>query len=322
MATDLHPHGRVDRRAVGGHRQGDLRAPGSGRRARARDAAARSPTITDGFAVDQLTHSLQTATLRRARRRRRRDGVRVVAARHRQGRERAEPSRDRGRDHQAVRAPRRLQHDPRAPGLPGPALLPPLRRRPRTPATKYEGEPWFDLAAQFADEWDQVAFDPDYDTLPLEHFEPLVRARAARKPNSSSRLTRLGRVRVGGRVAVAVVARRRRAVRATPACSSPHRDRAAGRIGDVPARGNTHRLRVARPCVGGSGGRDRRSRSPSQTGPRRVLGCRPRCPGPRSRPSSPTACTPVTNMGRTPTRPPWHRHAATDAALTHAGAPA
>ena len=28
---------------------------------------------------------------------------------------------------------------------------------------------------QFADEWDQIAFDPDYDTLPLEHFEPLAR---------------------------------------------------------------------------------------------------------------------------------------------------
>jgi hypothetical protein len=32
------------------------------------------------------------------------------------------------------------------------------------------------LAEQFADEWDQTAFDPDYPTLPLEHFEPLVRA--------------------------------------------------------------------------------------------------------------------------------------------------
>lgn len=40
---------------------------------------------------------------------------------------------------------------------------------------KYEGQPWFDLAAQFADDWDQVAFDPDGDTLPLEHFEPMVR---------------------------------------------------------------------------------------------------------------------------------------------------
>jgi len=40
---------------------------------------------------------------------------------------------------------------------------------------QYRGEEWFALAEQFADEWDQIAFDPDYDTLPLEHFEPLVR---------------------------------------------------------------------------------------------------------------------------------------------------
>jgi predicted HD phosphohydrolase len=40
---------------------------------------------------------------------------------------------------------------------------------------KYRGEPWFDLAARFADEWDQVAFDPDGEYLPLDHFEPAVR---------------------------------------------------------------------------------------------------------------------------------------------------
>jgi predicted HD phosphohydrolase len=33
----------------------------------------------------------------------------------------------------------------------------------------------FTLAERFADEWDQTAFDPDYDSEPLEHFEPLVR---------------------------------------------------------------------------------------------------------------------------------------------------
>jgi predicted HD phosphohydrolase len=31
------------------------------------------------------------------------------------------------------------------------------------------------LAEQFADEWDQISFDPDYPTKPLSHFEPLVR---------------------------------------------------------------------------------------------------------------------------------------------------
>jgi predicted HD phosphohydrolase len=40
---------------------------------------------------------------------------------------------------------------------------------------KYVGEPFFDLAATFADEWDQAAFDPDYPCEPLEHFESLVR---------------------------------------------------------------------------------------------------------------------------------------------------
>ena len=41
---------------------------------------------------------------------------------------------------------------------------------------KYVGEPYFELAALFADEWDQVAFDPDGPYRPLEHFEPMVRS--------------------------------------------------------------------------------------------------------------------------------------------------
>lgn len=40
---------------------------------------------------------------------------------------------------------------------------------------KYEGEPFFDLAAAFADDWDQTAFDPDGPYRPLDHFAPLVR---------------------------------------------------------------------------------------------------------------------------------------------------
>ena len=45
-----------------------------------------------------------------------------------------------------------------------------------TPATSTTREPERStLAAQFADEWDQIAFDPDYDTLPLEHFEARLR---------------------------------------------------------------------------------------------------------------------------------------------------
>ena len=41
---------------------------------------------------------------------------------------------------------------------------------------QYRGHPAYALTERFADEWDQVAFDPDYDTLPLEHFEERLRA--------------------------------------------------------------------------------------------------------------------------------------------------
>ena len=75
----------------------------------------------------------------------------------------------------ALRRRRHLPHDPRPSGLPGPALLRPLRSWTPTLATSTVGEPWFDLAEQFADEWDQNSFDPDYPTKPLAHFEPMVR---------------------------------------------------------------------------------------------------------------------------------------------------
>jgi hypothetical protein len=37
--------------------------------------------------------------------------------------------------------------------------------------------PGYSDACRFVDAWDQLSFDPAYDTEPLEHFEPLVRAR-------------------------------------------------------------------------------------------------------------------------------------------------
>ena len=40
---------------------------------------------------------------------------------------------------------------------------------------KHADHPSYELAERFADDWDQNAFDPDYHTLPLEHFEPMVR---------------------------------------------------------------------------------------------------------------------------------------------------
>jgi predicted HD phosphohydrolase len=40
---------------------------------------------------------------------------------------------------------------------------------------RYAGADWYELAESFADDWDQVAFDPDGPYEPLEHFEPMVR---------------------------------------------------------------------------------------------------------------------------------------------------
>jgi predicted HD phosphohydrolase len=131
-------------------------------------------TVTDGFAVDQLTHCLQTATLA----------------------ERA------GADDELVVAS--LCHDigkavsvPNHPRIAAEILRPYVREEVRwaievhqdfqgkhyfhhlggDPAArdKHAGHESYALAEQFADEWDQVAFDPAFDTLPLEHFEERVR---------------------------------------------------------------------------------------------------------------------------------------------------
>ena len=39
---------------------------------------------------------------------------------------------------------------------------------------QYEGEAWYTMACKFTDEWDQTSFDPNYETLPLAHFEPML----------------------------------------------------------------------------------------------------------------------------------------------------
>lgn len=39
---------------------------------------------------------------------------------------------------------------------------------------KYKGSPYYDATVRFCEDWDQSSFDPDYDTLPLEHFRPVI----------------------------------------------------------------------------------------------------------------------------------------------------
>lgn len=41
---------------------------------------------------------------------------------------------------------------------------------------RYEGHPYYDLTAEFCEEFDQPSFDPDYPTMPLEEFAPLLRS--------------------------------------------------------------------------------------------------------------------------------------------------
>lgn len=127
-----------------------------------------------GFAVDQLTHCLQTATLA----------------------ERA------GADTEVVIAS--LCHDigkavsiPNHPRIAAEILRPYVREDVRwmvevhqdfqgrhyyghlgadpDARDRHHGHDAFELAERFADEWDQLAFDPDYDTLGLEHFEERLR---------------------------------------------------------------------------------------------------------------------------------------------------
>lgn len=139
--------------------------------------------VVDGFATDQLTHCLQTAT--RAERAGADDEVVFGALCHDIGKAISVPNHPAiaaeiiqpyVRDdvyfmilnHQDFQGRHYYHHFGGSPDL----------------REQYRDQPWFELTERFADEWDQTSFDPDYDTLPLEHFEPLVRritARVARR---------------------------------------------------------------------------------------------------------------------------------------------
>ena len=45
---------------------------------------------------------------------------------------------------------------------------------------QFRDQPHFDACAQFCEKYDQAAFDPNYDSEPLEFFEPMVRRVMAR----------------------------------------------------------------------------------------------------------------------------------------------
>ncbi len=47
---------------------------------------------------------------------------------------------------------------------------------------RYRDHPWFDEAVEFCERYDQNCFDPDYPTLPLEHFKPILENVLGREP--------------------------------------------------------------------------------------------------------------------------------------------
>lgn len=49
---------------------------------------------------------------------------------------------------------------------------------------RYRDHPHYQATVDFCANYDQNSFDPDYDWLPLDHFEPLVRALFASAPRS------------------------------------------------------------------------------------------------------------------------------------------
>ena len=46
----------------------------------------------------------------------------------------------------------------------------------------FAGHKWFESCDRFCQRWDQMSFDPDYDTSPLSHFEPMLREVFSRTP--------------------------------------------------------------------------------------------------------------------------------------------
>jgi predicted HD phosphohydrolase len=127
----------------------------------------------DGFAVDQLQHALQTAT--RAARDGASEEMIVAALCHDIGKvisvenhpaiaaEILKPYVSR-ETYEIIRTHQDFQ------GRHYYALMgkdPEARRQ-------YESEPWYETACLFTDGWDQTSFDPEYDTLPLAYFEPMI----------------------------------------------------------------------------------------------------------------------------------------------------
>ena len=57
----------------------------------------------------------------------------------------------------------------------------------RNARDRYIDHPWYQDTVDFCEHWDQSSFDPEYESLPLEFFEPMVRRIFAREPFSAGK---------------------------------------------------------------------------------------------------------------------------------------
>jgi len=129
--------------------------------------------IVEGMQVNQLQHSLQTATLAE------RDGasldIVVAALVHDLGKTIS------NENHPAIAAEMvrpwlsedaywviKVHQDFQGIHYFAYMGLDPMMRR------RHQDHPCYELAERFVDQWDNYAFDPDLDTLPLAHFRPMV----------------------------------------------------------------------------------------------------------------------------------------------------
>jgi len=55
----------------------------------------------------------------------------------------------------------------------------------RNKREKYKNHKYYQATIDFCEKYDQSSFDPNYKSLPLEHFEPMVKRIFSRKPYSS-----------------------------------------------------------------------------------------------------------------------------------------
>ncbi len=130
--------------------------------------------VTDGFATDQLTHCLQTATL--AEKAGADTELIVASLCHDVGKAVSVPN------HGAIAAEMlrpyvrpdltwmlQVHQDFQGQHYYHHFGVDPNKR------DAYKDHPAYGITATFTDDWDQIAFDPNAETYPLEHFEPMVR---------------------------------------------------------------------------------------------------------------------------------------------------